>query len=142
MASCDATLGTVNLLVWLLVAAGLFCLSRLLSPVLTPRTYAQLRNEPGGCGYWDSSVASSLNAVLLVVFAAIALAREPQLLLSSDLYHSTVDSCRVSGRQPVHVHITPERARCLFQFHITHAQVNQFFGAWNIFEISSSRPVK
>merc|ERR1712083_1235599 len=64
-------------------------------PCLVPDTYRRLAREPGGCSYWDASVAAAVNAVLNGVLAIYAIVREPALLNSSDLFLKTPETCRM-----------------------------------------------
>ena len=62
--------------------SGVFGLSRLLMPSLFPKTMARLHKQPGACGYWDSSVASTLNGVLNALLVVHTVIREPALFSS------------------------------------------------------------
>ena len=63
---------------WFAFSVLTFALSRTLSPKYFPATYSRVASEPGGRGYWDSSVASLINGVLLGTagLGAIAVARQ------------------------------------------------------------------
>ena len=63
-------------------------------PALFPETYSQMAKTPGAQGFFDSSVASTINSYLGVL-AVLAFMRTPELLSSSDAYLKNQDTCRL-----------------------------------------------
>lgn len=80
---------------WFAFSVLTFALSRTLSPKYFPATYSRVASEPGGRGYWDSSVASLINGVLLGTAGLGAFIRSSPVVMGSDFYAKTSDSCRV-----------------------------------------------
>jgi len=71
-------------------------LSRLLSPILAPVSYKQLARKPGQQGFWDSSVASVVNAIVNCTLVLRAWYRDPLLFFGSpDPFYKTEDSCTI-----------------------------------------------
>ena len=66
--------------------------SRLLSPAVAPATYARLAEMPGQRGYWDSSVASTLNGIANTLLACRVVWRHPTLVSSADAFVVTPES--------------------------------------------------
>lgn len=62
---------------------------------LCPKLYDRLRKQPGACGYWDASVASTVNAFVNVGLTVVAIAREPTLMTSDDAFFKSRDSCNL-----------------------------------------------
>ena len=64
-----------------------------LSPAIAPVTYKKLGLEPGQQGFWDSSVASTVNGAVNTLLVIGVVAREPRLLTLRDAYFVTEDTC-------------------------------------------------
>jgi hypothetical protein len=74
---------------------ALFAVSRVVTPLLFPVAAAKLRAQSGGCGYWDSSVCSTVNGAINSLLVVATVLREPALLRSDDAFFKTQDSCRM-----------------------------------------------
>lgn len=70
-------------------------LSRLLMPFVVPKTYARLAEKPGARGYWESSVAATLNGMFNPVLAVLTVYYEPAFFTSpgDSFYLKTQMSC-------------------------------------------------
>ena len=94
MPPCDPSAAVATSAVCLAAYSATLVASRLLSPLVAPKTYASLASQPGAQGYWHSSVASALNGAVNTVLVVLAWRREPRLLWGTpDAFLTNDDSC-------------------------------------------------
>ena len=93
---CDAWSGLVTAAVSAGAFSAILLGSRLITPLLSS-TYRALDQESGAQGYWDSSVASTLNGIFNSCFALREFLRQPSLLTSTETFFvQTPTTCILS----------------------------------------------
>lgn len=92
--SCDPQACASTAVGTLAVYCAILWISRhILSPAIAPVTYSTLAKQPGQQGYWDSSVASTVNGIVNTLLVVSVVSRDPQLLTLRDAFFVTPDTC-------------------------------------------------
>ena len=118
--ACDVGLCAATSAACLGLYGGTLLASRFLfSPAVAPVTYRKLAGQPGQQGYWDSSVASTLNGIVNTILVFVMLWRDPRLVSSlADPFYVTEDTCGM---------VVLFATWCAFDL----AQVFYYWGLWD-----------